>query len=305
MSRTAGCFLALGFLVTLAAACGDDDGDTTGIGGSAGAGGRGTAGAAGAGGRGSGGGGGTAGMGTGGTTAGTGGSTAGTGGSTAGTGGSSAGTGGVGGADPLDPDAGADAAADSGGEVVVGELCPNFVTAAGLAQAPPNNQVVFARVFFNGLGGAEVVLRNVASGDGDGGDGSFPMFDNVQFCAGPGILVANCIPAEDVCNVEDSSLAAGAEVTCNVDLPDVEGELALANVTTEAPVTFQFLFAYLKYAVDGAFTSPGTPSLESEALAGEIWNGETIDTDAIDNAIVLEGEGAVASDYTTCTAVLP
>jgi len=257
MSRTARCLLALGFSVTLAAACGDDDGGINAVGGGAGAGG-----SSGSAGRGGGAGtAGTAGRGGSAGTAGRGGSagTPGTGGSagTAGTGGS-AGTGGGAGTGEI-PDGGVDDASagtgggDSGVVVVVDSgapdsgvngNCPDFATQADLIEAGNAQEIVIARVLFRGNGGATVVLRNPSTTT------AFNFGDASLLCSGSNDTCS------DVSDLDD--LAPGAEVSRFLDdTVPAGGEIALLSSD------LQFAIAYMAWEGDDAYESePVTGTVE-------------------------------------------
>jgi hypothetical protein len=217
--RTTRCLIALGFGVSLFAACGDDDstitpaGGSGGRAGSAGTGGRGgTAGTAGTAGRGGTAGGGSGGMG--GTTAGTGG---------AGTGGG--GTGGV--AEP--PDAGADAATDAGVVADGGAqpiACPDdlVVASADADTSAAGQGVIITRLVFVGPE-VEVTFRSI------GGD--FDFAAPLQLCTGS--EAEDC--DADVQDVDGGGagglLEDGTEVTYSTPLGDIvtaaSGEIALVN----------------------------------------------------------------------------
>jgi hypothetical protein len=290
MMRTTRCLFALGLSVSLAAACGDDDGGGTSNGGTGGragsagtggrAGGAGTGGAAGRGGA----------AGTGGSTAGTGGSSAGTGG----TGGSTAGTGGsagAGGSTVELPDAGGDAAVviDSGApDSGVNGDCPNFATeATGVEAAVGNQNIVISRVEFVS-DGARVTFRGV-------GDGGFNFANPMVLCTGTS-LADNC--SEGVQDLDpDGALDDNEEVEIFIDAVDPEtGELALVSGDPEG--VNPIVFAYIAWG--DAFAS----DLETNAVGGGFWTlDDRVPVDG-DNTIYTdasEGSTDEAAGYGVCT----
>jgi hypothetical protein len=292
--------------VSLAAACGDDDGDggTAGGGGTGGragaAGAAGTAGAAGSGG--------AAGRAGSGGAAGTGGSNAGTGGGGAG-GSSTAGTGGSGtaGTNAEPPDAGPDAA-DGGdiGDAGNGD-CPNFATTAQGVDGQTNQQVVISRVVFEG-GGATVTLRGV-------GDGQFNFGDPMRLCAGPSNDQCLEDEVQGIDDVDDA-FAVGQEAAVFIsDVDPAGGELALINddpVVADAPVFAYIAWGdYISEDPEGGDAAEPPTSLEARAIDAGFWTDNDQNSRievGDDNTIFIlganGGDSQSADGYNTCTGEL-
>jgi hypothetical protein len=303
MMRTTRCLFALGFSVSLAAACGDDDGSPGPVGGSGGRGGTagrggsaGTAGAAGAAG--------TAGRGG---SGGMGGSSAGTGGSSAGTGGSGAGTGGTGGSGVEPPDAGPDAASDAG-EVADGGpqpiACPDdLVEASADADTSAAGQgVIITRLVFVGTE-VEVTFRAV------GGD--FDFAAPLQLCTGSEDTDCDA----DVQDVDGGGaagvLADGTEVTYSTPLGDIvtaaSGEIALVNGDPSADAD-PIIRAYVNwgdYVSLEATEGPNDGESLEEAAADEgadgVWaTGSSIEVDGQTTIYATDDVGD-ADGFEVCT----
>jgi hypothetical protein len=284
MTKTTRYLFALGLGASLVAACGDDDGAGFGNGGSGGrAGSGGTGGRAGAGGTGA-----TAGRGG---TPGTGGSITGGTGGTGGAGGSSAGTGGRGVVEP--PDAGADAAVDSGpADSGVNGNCPNFATAAADAVGVTNQDVVISRVEFVS-DGARVTFRGVGAGTFD--------FCTRVLCTGPD--VADC--SDGVQDLDpDNLLAVGEEASIFIDAVDpTTGELGLVELVNNDPVDDNsIVFAYIAWGED--FDSGLEENAANEPPDG-IWTlTERVAVAEGDNTLYLDaaaGDINEADGYGACT----
>jgi len=306
MSRTARCLFALGLSVSLAAACGDDDGDggTAGSGGSGGrAGAAGTAGTAGTGGAAGAAGGGAGGdAGTGGTNAGNGGGGAG-GTNNAGTGG-----GGTGGTAPEPPDAGPDAA--DGGDVTdsgpLARVCPDLpdledegdVADLAAAVVPANNQNVgIVRVVFRD-NGADVTF--IATG------ADFNFADPQVLCTGS--ENADCdADVQGLVALEDGGTGDLLEdEVVTFFTPGVNptaGELALINGLPSDPDSF--VFAYIAW---GNFTSVaptvgGGTSLEARADDANVWvTDDRVDVGSDTTIFITEGSLTSEDAYDACTA---
>jgi len=315
MSRTARCVFALGLSVSLAAACGDDDGDTTNIGGSGGGGSGGRAGNAGSAGRG--GAAGTAGTAGRGGNAGTGGA-AGTQGTVGGTGGGGAGgtagaagtagtggTGGTGGSE--EPDAGADAAVtDAGVELAA---CPADLDdlqngpTGDATTSTVSQEVIITRLVFDGANVA-VTFKGILAPGFDFGDplllctGSEPedCDDAVQALVGTG---------------PGNSLAPGEQVTVTTPLGDIvtaaSGEIALVNGLPTSPDAGNpepIVRAYVNW---GNYVSlePSTGNLgtlEERADDENVW---TLDSsiDVAGNTTIFAADDVVSADgFGVCTA---
>lgn len=311
MSKTARCLFALGLSVSLAAACGDDDGDDDNTGGTGG----GTAGTAGTAGRG-----GAAGNGG---VAGTAGR-AGAGGAGAGGRAGSAGTGGVSGVAGTagtsstveEPDAGPDADVTDGG---VGVACPDLDEATqGATTSTATQEVIITRVLFDGddivvtfRGGATgfnfasplVLCTGSEDTDCDGGA--------VADLTGSGNAdggVGNLLPGEEVQYVFENGLV-GTATTAE------SGELALVNGLDPNALMFPenaFVRAYVNW---GNYSSlepdSGTfDSLEVRAagtgagdggVSSDVWTlGDSIDIGP-NNTIYATGEVTTEAGFEVCT----
>ena len=308
MSRIAGCSLALGFCVTLATGCGDDDLAGVGLGGSGGAAGRASnAGAAGSGRGGAGGRVGTGGVsgvaGAGGTggSAGLGNMGGGASGESGapGTGGIS-GSGGTGGGDSVvvPPDAGLPDASEPDPDPILdagpnGD-CPNFDTAAaGIVREIDGQAVVISRVVFAD-GDATVFFRGVSTGY------PFDFSPEMRLCAGPD----NCL-VDEVQELDDAddTLQFGQEVSVAVSgLSPAGGELAFIN---NEPAVDDIVWAYIAW---GTFVSPefantdgGLRSLEDRAVITERWtDGDRIVVGSA-NTIYIHGITNREDGFSACT----
>ncbi|MEO8183668.1 MAG: hypothetical protein ABI895_32965 [Deltaproteobacteria bacterium] len=308
MTRTACCFLALGFSVAaFAAACGDDDdggGGTGGNGGNGGTGGAGgTAGSAGSAGEAgtgnlAGAGGGVAGQGSGGNA-----------GSTAGTAGSSAGTAGSGTVDPDggvpdsgvvdEPDSGVvDPIVDAGGnqgpaDSGVNGNCTGFTTGLLTFSEQSGQDFVISRVVFDPDGSAHVTIRTTIAA---------PFADPQQLCSGP--EDDECVAIDDEIN---GARPAGTELVVDIDNVTADGgELAFMSALPSDLDAFPV--AYVNWEdFESVDPDDGGPldSLETlAATAGSgFWTaGESIALGINDNAIFVSGETNEAAGFGTCTA---
>jgi hypothetical protein len=309
MTRTACCFLALGFSVAaFAAACGDDDDGGGGTGGNGGNGGTGASGGAGgnAGSAGAAGEAGTGNLAGAGGVAGSG--AGGSAGSAAGTAGSSAGTAGSG---PLvEPDGGVDGGPDEPDSGVVGPIvdaggnlgpvdsgvngdCLGFTTGL-LTFSPQSGQdFVISRIVFDPDGSAHVTIRTTIAA---------PFADPQQLCSGPGD--DECVAIDDEVN---GARPAGTELVVDIDnVTEEGGELAFMSALPSDLDAFPV--AYVNWE-DFVSVDPddGGPldSLEIRAVtAGSgFWTGgDSVALDANDNAIFVSGETNEAAGFGTCTA---
>jgi len=311
MTRTACCFLALGFSVAaFAAACGDDDDGGGGTGGNGGNGGTGASGGAG-GNAGSAGAAGEAGTGN---LAGAGGvagsSTGGTAGSTAGTAGSSAGTAGSG--TVVDPDGGVDSGVvdepdsgvvdpivDAGGnqgpvDSGVNGDCTGFVTGIANIDGPTNQEVVIARVIFNDDDTtATVVLRVTATGGFTLGGGQQLCWDGTdEACTEVDDNVAGPAPV----NTELAVVIGTVDDPVSVD----EGEVLFTNdFPSTDPGTS---FAYLNWE-DHPSADPQGAAPTLETMAGAFWTpGDSVQLAGAQNAIFVNGDSTTVDGYGVCTA---
>jgi hypothetical protein len=321
MSRTAlRSFIALGISISLAAACGDDDGGDDGNGGSAGnAGSNGMSG--------------SSGSGTGGTTAGSSGSAgmAGSSGSAnGGTGGG--GQGGQGGGQGGSPsnggsapdidagDAGLDGSVDdepdgsvgtggtggaggtggSGGSGGGGST-PDCPAVQNVIDANNNQDIGIVRVLFED---DTVAIRNLATPvEGDAGASTLSL-SSVFLCNGP----EDCVDLGEDGDCDVFELEVGEEAVCEVpDVLDTDGgELSLTNALPTDPGVF--IRSYLAW---GVFVSPdipgaGTTSLEDLASAGgpaAFWDADArIDAPTgTEDAIFADGDLGDADTYDVCT----
>ena len=293
MSRTARCLFALGLSASLAAACGDDDGDETNIGGTGGGGSGGVAGTAGRGGTGGGGTGGTAGTaGSGGNGDGGTGGVAGTAG-TAGTGGTggaagTAGTGGTGGAGD-EPDAGPDADVSD-----AGSTCPGSTSSATTGAG--NQEVLISALVFNDDDTVTVTFQGVLVGGFDFGD---PLL----LCTG-----------SELDDCDDAvqglpTLAPGQETTITTGLGLVTaeaGEIALVNGLPsglDGGDASPFVRAYVNWG-DYVSLEPeneAVADLETRADDEGVWTaGETIDIGA-NTVVFATGDVTSAAGFEVCT----
>jgi hypothetical protein len=291
MSRTARCLFALGLSVSLAAACGDDDGDLTNIGGTGGGGSGGTAGTAGRGGTGGGGTAGTSGVAGGGTGGGGTGGTAGIGG-TAGT----AGTGGTGGTAGGDvPDAGPDADVGDADVGDAGGTCPGD-TSGAITSTGTQEVIITALVFDEEDDTVTVTLRGALVGGFDFGD--------------PLLLCTGSEPEdcdEDVQALPTLALGQEATITIDTGLVTAEaGELALINGLPTSPDAGNpdpIIRAYVNW---GEYQSldpdnGAVDDLETRADEQEVWTaGESVDVG--DNTVIFaNGDVTSADGFAACT----
>jgi len=302
MSRTARCLFAIGLGVSLAAACGDDDGGdgTAGTGGAAGRGGTGgTAGRGGTAGVGGAAGGGSGGQATGGGGAGSGGvaGTAGTGGGTAGT----AGTAGTGGEEPPDGgvDGGGDAAPDGGGG---SGTCPNFTTAsAGANSGNINQEVIITRLVFDG---PEVAVTFRAINQ------EFNFGDPLLLCTGSEFDDCDDVVQGITGTGTAGALAVGEEATVTTALGLVDassGEIALVNgfpSGLDGGVLSPIVRTYVNWGDYNSLdpTSGVTQDLETRADDEAVWvSGDSIDPGTDTTIFATGADIRTAAAFDVCT----
>jgi len=318
MPRATRCLFALGLSVSLAAACGDDDGDGTNTGGTGGGGTGGSAGTAGRGGTA-----GTAGA------AGTGGSAGGVAGAAGDNGGGGDGAGAAGA-----PPAGGTGGDDDGDAGTVpdapiplldaGGSCPASLAepppAAATASASSDNveqEVLISLISFegddirvrfrgnpNGLGFnfAEPLVLCTGSQQINCDSGVAELEGSGTVDGGTGIL----LPGEEIEYVFENALNDDTETTAEA------GELALVNNLVPSELLFPenaFVRAYVNWGgyvslePEGEFDA-GTifDNLEVRAVDGGVWEGGESVEIGTNTAIFATGDVKSADGFETCTA---